>query len=246
MRASDDDHFPMMSEDAAECVLEIAAVGPSDRARSVETWVSNDVARAIADAPGLSHADAYRLADAEARDPFVDDGAGPLALIIACFRDEVDLGRILAAQWCDRLIAAAPVGVVVTATAMRRARYPLADGTMGSIGDAPFSYVVRYHRPADDEARFVAEYAATHPPLIARLERVRAIACYFPIGGTRARNIAPADYMIGNEAVFDSLEDFNAAMASPARRELRAHYHSLPPFSGRVTHYPMLRRRILG
>lgn len=236
----------MVSEDAAEWVLEIAAVGAPDHARSVETWVSNEVARAIAGAPGLSHADAYRLATAEARDPFVDDGPGPLALIMASFRDNADPARFLAGERCARLGAAAPAGVDVTATAMRRARYPLADGTTGSIGDAPFSYVVRYHRPADDEARFVAEYVATHPPLIARLDRARAIACYFPIDGTRARNIAPADYMIGNEVAFDSLEDFNAAMASPARRELRAHYHSLPPSGGRVTHYPMLRRRILG
>lgn len=236
----------MVCEGAAEWVMEIAAVGPADRARSVEAWATDEVARGIAGAPGLTHVDAYRLAAADARDPFVDDGPGPLALLMASFDGEGDLARMIADARLDRICAMAPAGVAVSATAMRRRHYPLADAATRSIGGAPFSYVVRYHRPADDEAHFVSEYTATHPPLIAHLPRVRAIACYFPIHTPRARGFAPADYMVGNEVAFDGLEDFNAAMASPARSELRAHYHSLPRFTGRVTHYAMLRRRILG
>ena len=47
--------------------------------------------------------------------------------------------------------------------------------------------------------------------------------------------------MIGNEVVFDHIEDFNVAMESPARHELRAHYHEFPRFAGANTHYPMSR-----
>jgi hypothetical protein len=53
-----------------------------------------------------------------------------------------------------------------------------------------------------------------------------------------------ADYMLGNEVVFDHSEDFRAAMASQLRHELRAHFRQFPPFSGRNTHYPMNRRRV--
>jgi hypothetical protein len=50
--------------------------------------------------------------------------------------------------------------------------------------------------------------------------------------------------MIGNEVAFDSPEAFNAAMASPVRAELRAHFRTFPKFTGRTTHYPMMRRRL--
>jgi hypothetical protein len=51
--------------------------------------------------------------------------------------------------------------------------------------------------------------------------------------------------MVGNEVVFDSPEAFNAAMTSPVRLELRAHFKSFPPFTGKNTHYPMMRRQVL-
>jgi hypothetical protein len=46
--------------------------------------------------------------------------------------------------------------------------------------------------------------------------------------------------------VFDTLDAFNAAMASDVRRELRADFKRFPPFSGANTHYPMDRRRLVG
>jgi hypothetical protein len=56
----------------------------------------------------------------------------------------------------------------------------------------------------------------------------------------------PADYIIGNEVVFDDVGAFNAAMASPVRDELRAHYRAFPRFTGMNTHYPMVRKRLAG
>ena len=52
--------------------------------------------------------------------------------------------------------------------------------------------------------------------------------------------------MIGNEVVFDDVAAFNAAMQSPVRQELRRHFHEFPPFSGRNTHFPMNRTRLVG
>ena len=90
---------------------------------------------------------------------------------------------------------------------------------------------------------FVRHYLDTHPSLLARLPRIRNVLCYVPLAWRHPAGISVADYMLGNEVIFDHSEDFNAAMASPLRHELRAHFRQFPPFSGRNTHYPMERRR---
>ena len=58
--------------------------------------------------------------------------------------------------------------------------------------------------------------------------------------------LAKAGYMLGNEVVFDDVAAFNRAMASPLRRELRAHFRAFPPFSGANTHWPTTRTRVGG
>jgi uncharacterized protein (TIGR02118 family) len=121
-----------------------------------------------------------------------------------------------------------------------------AEGETGEQAlQAPFSYVVRYHRPAEDERAFIVHYLADHPPLLAKLPNIRSVLCYLPIGWQDPNALASADYMLGNEVVFDSVEHFNAAMNSPVRHELRAHFRKFPSFSGRNTHYPMMRTRLL-
>ena len=63
--------------------------------------------------------------------------------------------------------------------------------------------------------------------------------CYLPLDDlpdsawdSRARALPAPDYMIGNEVIFDDIDAFNVAMASPVRQELRAHYRAFPPFTG--------------
>ncbi len=68
--------------------------------------------------------------------------------------------------------------------------------------------------------------------------------CYLPIAWTDSTNIAVADYLLGNEVVFDSLDDLNAALASDVRHELREDYKNFPPFYGTNTHYAMRRQRL--
>ena len=102
--------------------------------------------------------------------------------------------------------------------------------------------MVRYHHPADNVAEFVSHYVADHPPILGKLPEIRSVLCYLPIAV--AGVLPPADYMIGNEVAFDSPDAFNAAMASPVRHELRAHFKSFPPFTGKNTHYPMMRRQL--
>src|SRR5262249_1248677 len=146
----------------------------------------------------------------------------------------------------ERALAHVPAGIRATATPMERRFYAVADEAAPGPLRAPFSYVVRYHRPAEDEAAFVAHYVADHPRLEARFPGIRSIMCYFPLAAPVSQRVPCADYMLGNEVVFDCVEDFNAAMQSPVRHEMRAHFHSFPKFSGAVTHFAMLRVRLVG
>jgi len=143
-----------------------------------------------------------------------------------------------------RSLGGLPHGVVVTGTPFERRLYPIGGEVVPGPLTAPFSYVVRYHRPADDEAAFVSHYLADHPPLLAKLPEIRSVLCYLPLDTLAAPALPTANVMIGNEVAFDSPEAFNAAMASPVRAELRAHFRTFPRFTGRNTHYPMMRRRL--
>jgi uncharacterized protein (TIGR02118 family) len=122
--------------------------------------------------------------------------------------------------------------------------YPVGGERSPAEWTAPVSYVVRYHRPAEDERAFVAFYTGSHPPLLGRLPGIRNIMCYLPIAWRDSSGLEHSDYLLGNEVVFDSTEALDAALASPVRDALREDFHRFPPFSGRNTHYAMLRRRL--
>ena len=76
----------------------------------------------------------------------------------------------------------------------------------------------------ENPEEFVSHYVADHPPILGKLPEIRSVLCYLPVAQTASGVLPPADYMVGNEVVFDSPEAFNAAMASPVRLELRAHF----------------------
>ena len=58
--------------------------------------------------------------------------------------------------------------------------YPVGRRDRARTATAPFSYVVRYHRPAEDEAAFIRNYVDTHPPTLGKLPGIRSVMCYFP------------------------------------------------------------------
>lgn len=216
-----------------------------DLARAIGSWFAAGPGTAWANLPGLRSFDGYDAVDA-GRDPFVNDGPGPLLLAILDFATPEALGAAMRSPHLAEAIRILPPGAEALATAFERRFYPIDGETAGSGWTAPVSYVVRYHRPAEDEAAFVANYVASHPPTLARLPGIRSVMCYFPMPELNTPVLACADYMIGNEVAFDSVEAFNAAMASPVRQELRAHYREFPPFTGASTHHLMRRRRLAG
>ena len=228
----------------ADFVYEIACSGERDLEEAVRIWSDAVAMPAWTALPGLFAVDAYVMATGGTHDPFVDDGAGPLLLAMLQFNTAEQMSRAIAGAAFARSLEGRPQGVAITGTPFERRLYPVGGETMPGPLTAPFSYVVRYHRPADDEAEFVAHYLADHPPLLAKLPEIRSVLCYLPLDPPATPALPAADIMIGNEVAFDSPEAFNTAMASPVRAELRAHFRTFPKFSGRNTHYPMMRRRL--
>jgi uncharacterized protein (TIGR02118 family) len=112
------------------------------------------------------------------------------------------------------------------------------------FGPAPLSFVVRYYPPIEKERAFNAHYFDHHPPIMAKFPRIRNILCYVPIDWQDANQVTPSRSFLGNEIVFDSIEDLNAALASEVRHDLRADYRLFPPHEGENSHHAMHRRAI--
>jgi uncharacterized protein (TIGR02118 family) len=225
-------------------VYEIACAGDADRAGDARAWLDATlpVCKAL---PGLTVLDLYRPIDGGAHDPFNNDGRGPLFIAMLAFASREALGGAITRAEFGRSLGGRPSDLAVTGSSFERHFYPVAGETIAARLTAPFSYVVRYHKPAQDEAAFIRNYVDTHPPTLCTLPGIRSVMCYFPQDlGTTA--LAAADYMIGNEVVFDDVAAFNAAMQSPVRQELRQHFREFPPFTGRNTHFPMNRTRLTG
>jgi hypothetical protein len=225
-------------------VFELACFGPAAAARAAHDWHDAAAAdwRRLA---GLVSHDLY-VGAADATDPLVDDGPGPLLIAMLAFAHAGALDEAMASPAFAAPLSRLPAGVRAVGEAMECRHYPLANAAAPAPLRAPFSYVVRYHRPAEDEAAFIANYVATHPPTLARLPAIRNVLCYFPLHRANTAGLAKSGYMLGNEVAFDDVAAFNRAMASPVRQELRAHFRAFPPFSGANTHYPMLRTRVIG
>jgi uncharacterized protein (TIGR02118 family) len=229
---------------------EIALRGAPNRRAGLQTWLETGAQDRYASLPGLACIDLYTPADGQTRDPYHNDGAGPLMMLMLDFDSRDALASAVAGGAITAPCGALAPDIAATGAAFERRFYPVGADAAPTPLRAPFSYVVRYHRPADDEAAFVQNYLAKHPAIEAKLPGIRSIMCYVPVSEVLGDGLKggppPADYMIGNEVVFDDAGTFNAAMASPVRDELRADYRAFPRFSGANTHYPMIRRRLAG
>ena len=145
----------------------------------MQTWFDAVATPVWSRLPGLSALDSYVMAPSGTHDPFVDDGAGPLLLAMLHFNSAEPMSQAAAA--IARSLEGLPHGTAPTGTPFERRLYPIGGEAMPGPLTAPFSYVVRYHRPADDEAEFVAHYLADHPPLLAKLPGIRSVLCYLPL-----------------------------------------------------------------
>jgi uncharacterized protein (TIGR02118 family) len=223
--------------------------GAAEYGESVRAWLGGAPAALIKSAPGLETLDLY-APERTAKDPYLHDGPGPLAMLQAGFRAQKELEAFLATpQFRATVVAPSPAPpdkVTAVHDAMEQRFYPVAGETKPGPLTAPISYVVRYQRPAENEAAFVAHYVAHHPQIQSRFPGIRSIMCYVPLAWSDPTPITPASYLLGNEVVFDSVDALEAALNSPVRHELREDFHRFPKFAGKNTHYAMRRTRLAG
>ena len=223
---------------------ELVCTGAVNSANDVPAW-SNAAGRAWSTLPGLSALDFYRPIAEGANDPFNTDGPRPRFIAMMAFASREALSEAIQSPEFALSLDDRPVGLSLTGSGFERRFYPVADETAPGPLTAPFSYVVRYYKPAEDEAEFIRNYVDTHPPTLAKLPGIRSVMCYFPVP-IAANDTAGAGYIIGNEVAFDDVAAFKAAMHSPVRQELRQHFHEFPHYSGLNTHFPMSRTRVVG
>jgi hypothetical protein len=227
-------------------ICEITVTGDPAQVAALDAWLSNTAAATWTALPHLQALDIYEPASETSRDPYNHQEAGPLLIATLEFGSEGDLQQAMNTASFLEVLKALPFDLRAMANAFRRAFYgPDGDEVENNLS-APVSYVVRYYNPADDALAFIENYVGSHPPTQAKLPAIRSIMCYFPRPDLASREWPTIDYLIGNEVVFDSVDDFNEAMQSPVREELRAHFKEFPPFSGRNSHFLMLRRRLHG
>ncbi|KPQ05583.1 MAG: hypothetical protein HLUCCA12_14425 [Rhodobacteraceae bacterium HLUCCA12] len=195
----------------------------------------------LADVPALE--EALIFTPATATDLYVDDGAAPPLVVQLHFgrleRLEAAAGRKGALQ---ALSSALPsqAGARATAQAFWRREYPVDDNVLQTPpGALPCSYVVHYPGPARDLNAWLDHYMTGHPPLFRRFPGIRGIEILTRVDWVSHLPHAKADHMQRNRVMFDGPEALTAALQSPVRHELRADFHSFPPFEGGNAHYPM-------
>ncbi len=222
--------------------------GPDAIKADVQRWIQGAPAALFRAAPGLETLDLY-FPDRPAKDKYHDDGGAPLAMLQAGFRSVADIEALLGGAAFRATVVAPspghPDGMVAVHDVMETRFYPVAGEAAPGPLTAPLSYVVRYYRPAEDEAAFIKFYVDNHPAIEAKFPGIRNIMCYIPVKWTDPTPIAPANYLLGNEVVFDSVAALEAALASEVRHEMRADFKNFPKFNGN-THYAMQRKRLAG
>ena len=223
-----------------EYVLEITCRTDADEPLVAADRLGSDLTSSLV-GQTLKWADLYWPAAGPARDPFNDDRGAPPVQLMLQFETEKTLRDAASKLSYPDALAGLPAGIRVTVSPFRRLEYPIA-GKLTQPADAGFSYVVRYHEPAENRDEFVSNYLAFHPEALATLPRIRNILCYVPLPGPHALPHTP--YILGNEVMFDDIEAFNFAMQSNERRYMRENRHPGPKFTGFSTHFPMGRRRI--
>ncbi len=220
--------------------------GPEDQRSAMGDWFDANLLPPLQAQAGVEAIEIYTAE--KGHDPYLDDGAGPLLLAELHMTDiaalETAMGSADVKTALGDPAALAVPGCSVRHDAFEVVREPIHGDDAPQPRTAPLSYVVRYYRPAEDEKAFTDFYVAHHPPLLAQFPKIRNVLCYLPVDWSNPTDIPNSDCMLGNEVVFDKIEDFNAAMMSDVRHRLREDYNQFPPFSGPVTHFGMLRRKV--
>ena len=112
---------------------------------------------------------------------------GPLFIAMLAFPSRDALGAAIGSAEFALSLGGRPPDLAFTGSSFERHFYPVGGATEPAPLTAPFSYVVRYHKPAEDEAAFIRNYVDTHPPTLAQAARHPRGDVLFPASHRGAR-----------------------------------------------------------
>ena len=220
--------------------------GPEDQRADIAHWFQENALPPITHQAGVLSVDLFSAE--KAHDPHLDDGAGSLLMVQTDLESKTQLEKLLASSgWLAGFASHSdqvPPGCQVFQGVYETVDQVVNGQTEVQPRQAPLSYVVRYYRPAEDEKVFTDFYISHHPQILADLPKIRNVYCYLPLAFDNPTSVEVEDCMLGNEVVFDSLDDLNASLKSDVRHRLREDYMQFPKFSGPNSHYAMLRQRV--
>jgi hypothetical protein len=213
-----------------------AILGAGDRNRVSEILRNlSAVAEALVYTPARSH------------DPYLDDGPPPPLVVQLKFATIEALEATLRGGVSALAHLETLQGAEISEQAMLTRVFPIPDsGDVVNETAERCTYLVAYEGEAADMNAWLSHYIAHHPPIMARFPGIRAIEIYSRIDWCSATGWIRENAMQRNKVVFDSPDALTAALNSPVRHEMRADYAQFPPFTGRVTHFPIWTRRIIG
>ncbi len=200
----------------------------------------------LVEAPGTLSVEL--LSPAVVDDPFLGGNISPLLVAQLRFASLANAEHALAspafARALDEFQDVPVSNWHATVEVMCGPIHPDAGESDGDTTAVPVIYLVDYHRPAENEARFIHYYCARHPAIMAELPGIRWLEIYTSVEWTNPLALDRADTMLKCDVSFDTTDALTASLHSDVRHRLRADYDTFPPFSGRVGHFPMRRVRL--
>jgi hypothetical protein len=113
----------------------------------------------------------------------------------------------------------------------------------GNPAGSPYcTYLVSYEGEAEDINAWLRHYLEKHTVHMARFPGLRELEVYTRVDSVSLLPWRRLNAMQRNKVAFDSPEALTTALHSPVRHEMRADFHSFPPFSGPNYHYAMATR----
>ena len=128
-------------------------------------------------------------------------------------------------------------GITLKAELFERQSFPIQGICISSVKQASLSFSVRYYPPVSDIGNFVKYYVANHPSILAKLPNIKNIFCYYPKTWKGPWKIKNTNCFLGNEVVFDNMQDLVLANNSEVRQELRQDILNSPVKPGPSTHF---------
>ena len=197
----------------------------------------------VAATPGLARGLVFTPWDV--RGLYFDDGVAPQLALQLYFDDIADLEAALATGGHLQALAA-PGALPSLANAAREQQamlaraFPVPDPAFRTPPGAPYcTYLVHYPGEAEDTAAWLAHYLENHTRIMATFPAIREIEVCSRIDWCGALPWPRVAHMQRNKVVFDDGAALKAAMESPVMQDMRADFHTLPPFTGGNRHYPM-------